>query len=99
MTDETKAKIEREAYADYRAEAVKRLTMMGVPDVKDDFESMMNAVDYVKCHANRKGEFSGAMFASAMWVHGWLEQDTAKRLKEVEAMFAADKGADGSAAK
>jgi len=43
MPEEAKAKIECEAYADYRTEAVKRLTMMGVPNVKDDLESMMDA--------------------------------------------------------
>jgi len=39
------------------------------------------------------------MFAAAMWVHGWLEQDTANRLKEAEAMFNADNGAGASAEK
>ena len=99
MTKKTESEIKHAAYIDYRNEAVKRLTMMGVPDVKDDFESMMNAVDYVMRHANKKGEFSGAVFAASMWIHGYLEQDTAKRLKEAEVLFAEDNGAEGSAAK
>ena len=88
MTKETKREVKNAAYADYRAEAVQSLRTMGVPDVEDSWEGIMNAIDYVKDHANRQGEFSGAMMAAMKWMHGCMEQDTACRLKHAEALIA-----------
>ena len=100
MTKEAKAKIKDAAYAEYRAEAVTHLKAMGVPNVEDSWEGMMKAIDYMKAHANREGEFSGVVMAAAKWMHGFLEQDTACRMKKAEELFAAEaKAAPASVAK
>jgi len=92
MTDKTKEAVEAESYARFRCSAVKCMRAMGVPDVDDSWEGMMRAVDYVKDHANREGEFSGAVMAAAMWVHGYCEQDSAAAIGKVEALIAREAG-------
>lgn len=87
MTDETKEAVKAETYAQFRCKAVKCMRSMGVPDVDDSWEGMMKAVDYVKDHADREGEFSGAVMAAAMWVHGFCEQDSAAALERMEALI------------
>ena len=99
MTDETKEAVKADTYAQFRCKAVKCMRAMGVPDVDDSWEGMMKAVDYVKGHADREGEFSGAVMAAAMWVHGFCEQDSAAALERVEALIshemAAAHGSEG----
>ena len=97
MTDETRSAVEAEAYASYRREAVGCMRAMGVPDVDDSWEGMMKAVEYVKDHADREGEFSGAVMAAAKWMHGYLEQDTAHRLKKAGEMVSRETGSADSA--
>lgn len=87
MTDETKEAVKADTYAQFRCKAVKCMRAMGVPDVDDSWDGMMKAVDYVKGHADREGEFSGAVMAAAMWVHGFCEQDSAAALEKVEALI------------
>lgn len=87
MTDETKEAVKADTYAQFRGKAVKCMRAMGVPDVDDSWDGMMKAVDYVKDHADREGEFSGAVMAAAMWVHGFCEQDSAAALERVEALI------------
>jgi hypothetical protein len=87
MTDETKEAVKADTYAQFRCKAVKCMRAMGVPDVDDSWDGMMKAVDYVKDHADREGEFSGAVMAAAMWVHGFCEQDSAAALERVEALI------------
>ncbi len=87
MTDETKEAVKADTYAQFRCKAVKCMRAMGVPDVDDSWDGMMKAVDYVKGHADREGEFSGAIMAAAMWVHGFCEQDSAAALEKVEALI------------
>ena len=77
MTSETKKEVELAKYREFRCKAVLNLRAMGVPDVEDSWEGIMKAVDYVKGHANREGEFSGAVMAAAMWMHGYCEEQTA----------------------
>ena len=81
--------IEAETYARYRSDAVRCMRAMGVPDVDDSWEGMMKALDYVKDHADREGEFSGAVMAAAKWMHGYLEEDTAAARKKVKEHAAA----------
>lgn len=90
MTHETKKKIKAAAYAEYRSDAVKCMMAMGVPNVEDSWEGMMKAIDYVKDHNDKDGEFSGAVMAAAKWMHGYLEEDTARRLAEAEKMVSAE---------
>lgn len=103
MTDETKKEVESARFAHYRTKAVSCLRSLGVPDVEDSWEGMMRAVDYVKSRGDRDGEFSGAMMAMAMWVHGYLEEDTMCALEKTGAMVdrevaaAAEKTEDGHA--
>ena len=77
MTEKTTEAVEAETYAGYRREAVACMRAMGVPDVDDSWDGMMKAVEHVKRHADREGEFGGAVMAAAKWVHGYLEEDTA----------------------
>lgn len=95
MTDKTKEAVKAESYAKFRCKAVQCMRSMGVPDVDDSWEGMMKAVDYVKGHADREGEFSGAVMAAAMWVHGFCEQDSAAALERVEALLADESAAAG----
>ena len=93
MTKETKQAVKAEAYADYRKCAVNGFHSMGVPDVDDSWEGIMKAVDYVKDHANREGEFSGAVMLAAKWMHGYLEEDTACRVRKAMEMVEREVGA------
>lgn len=96
MTDETKEAVKAESYAQFRCKAVRCMRAMGVPDVDDSWEGMMKAVDYVKSHADREGEFSGAVLAAAMWTHGYCEQDSAAALEKVEAIIEREAAAHGT---
>ena len=86
MTKETKQAVKAAAYAEYRECAVNGFRAMGVPDVDDSWEGIMRAVDYARDHADREGEFSGAVMLAAKWMHGYLEQDTACRVKKTTEM-------------
>lgn len=97
MTHETKKKIKAAAYAEYRSDAVKCIRAMGVPEVEDSWEGMMKALDYVKEHSDKEGEFSGAVMAAAKWMHGFLEEDTAHRLAETEKLVESEVSATKTA--
>ena len=85
MTHETKKAAKAEMFRGYREKAVSefsRYTPEGV-QVEDTWESVMKALDYVLDHADQPGEKSGAVLTAAMWMHGYLEEDTACRLKRL----------------
>lgn len=82
MTKDTKKALKAEIFRGYREKAVAKLNER-LPEgakAKDTWEGVMDAVDYVLDHADRKGERSGAILTAAMWMHGYLEEDTAQRL-------------------
>ena len=85
MTKETKKAAKADIFRGYREKAVAKFNehMPEGMKVEDTWEGVMNAVDYVLDHADRKGERSGAVLAAAMWMHGYLEEDTARRLCEL----------------
>lgn len=85
MTHETKKAAKADIFRGYREKAVGRFNehMPEGMKVEDTWEGVMNAVDYIFDHADRKGERSGAILTAAMWMHGFLEEDTAHRLCEL----------------
>lgn len=85
MTKETKKAAKADIFRGYREKAIGRLNeyMPEGAKIEDTWEGVMNAVDYILDHADRKGERSGAILTAAMWMHGFLEEDTAHRLCEL----------------
>ena len=104
MTHETKKAVKAEIFGGFRRDAVARLNerMPEGMKVEDTPEGVMDAVDYVLDHADRKGERSGAILAAAMWMHGYLEEETCCKIGKmseiVDAEVAAAKGHDAPAA-
>lgn len=98
MTHETKQAVKAEIFSGFRRDAVARLNerMPEGMKVEDTPEGVTDAVDYVLDHADRKGERSGAVLAAAMWMHGYLEEETYCKLGKmseiVDAEVAASKG-------
>ena len=98
MTHETKKADKAEIFRGFRRDAVARFNerMPEGMKVEDTLEGVMDAVDYVLDHADRKGERSGAVLAAAMWMHGYLEEETYCKLSKmseiVDAEVAASKG-------
>ena len=85
MTHETKQAAKKEIFASFREKAVSEFKKYLPEDVKidDSWEGVMTAIDYIFDHADRKGEKSGAVLAAAMWVHGFLEEETYCRLQKL----------------
>lgn len=85
MTHETKKAIKADIFRGYREKAVARFNeyMPEGMKIEDTWEGVMNAIDYVLDHADRKGERSGAVLAAAMWTHGFLEEDTYCRISKM----------------
>lgn len=85
MTHETKKAVKAEIFRGFRENAVARFNeyMPEGMKVEDTPEGVMDAVDYVLDHADRKGERSGAILAAAMWMHGYLEEDTYCRISKM----------------
>lgn len=98
MTKETRTAVKAELFKGYREKAVAefRKFMPEGRTVEDTWEGVMSAVDYVLDRADRAGERSGAVMAAAMWMHGYLEEDTyckVNRMSEiVDAEVAAASG-------
>ena len=85
MTHETKKAAKAEIFRGYREKAVaefQRYLPEGV-EVCDSWEGVMKALDYVDSHADQPGERSAAVLTAAMWMHGYLEEDTYCRLKKL----------------
>ena len=107
MTKETKKAAKADIFRGYREKAVSRFNEYMPEDgkIEDTWEGVMNAIDYILDRADRDGERSGTILTAAMWMHGYLEEDTAERLcklrelvdGEVEAALAEHSSADKSA--
>ena len=103
MTHETKQAVKADIFRGFRRNAVARFNerMPEGMKIEDTPEGIMDAVDYVLDHADRKGERSGAILAAAMWMHGYLEEETycklAKMAEIVDSEVAAAKAAPTSA--
>lgn len=85
MTHETKQASKKEIFASFREKAVSEFKKYLPEDavIDDSWEGVMAAVDYILDHADRKGERSGAILAAAMWMHGFLEEETYCRLHKL----------------
>ena len=85
MTHETKQAVKAEIFKGFRRDAVARFNerMPEGMKVEDTPEGVMDAVDYTLDHADRKGERSGAVLAAAMWMHGYLEEETYCKLSKM----------------
>lgn len=92
MTHETKKAVKAEIFKGFRRDAVARLNerMPEGMKVEDTPEGVMDAVDYVLDHADRKGERSGAVLAAAMWMHGYLEEETYCKLSKMSEIVDAE---------
>lgn len=92
MTRETKKAVKAEIFRGFRRDAVARFNerMPEGMKVEDTPEGVMDAVDYVLDHADRKGERSGAILAAAMWMHGYLEEETYCKLSRMSEIVDAE---------
>lgn len=92
MTHETKKAVKAEIFSGFRRDAVARFNerMPEGMKVEDTPEGVMDAVDYILDHADRKGERSGAILAAAMWMHGYLEEETYCKLSKMSEIVDAE---------
>lgn len=89
MTHETESAAMADVFRGYRERAVAEFRKY-VPDMEDTWEGVMGAADRILRHADEEGEMGGAVMAAAMWTHGYLEEDTACRMKKLEGIVDAE---------
>lgn len=92
MTHETKKAIKADIFRGYREKAVAHFNeyMPEGKKIEDTWEGVMNAVDYILDHADKKGERSGTVLTAAMWMHGFLEEDTYCRISKMSGIVDAE---------
>lgn len=91
MTKETKHKIKKSVFAEFREGGVAMMSSLGLPwTVRDDWEVMSKSIDYALTHANKPGERGTAVMALAMWMHGYLECKTLEEISKADDLIAAE---------